>query len=224
LEIIIKQLIKKVEGVLLAPNKINTIPQQEAILKDLTTLGRSADKQAIKFLSQQLQKACHTWNFTEWELQILETIVAGLKSHTESEVAVKGLLASLLIRLPKELYQPITSALSIFRNEESFQLIVGALSILPLEEQSLVWRRQEGAALALGERGDARAIPFLLASSSASNNNNRVQAATNASLLKLNEAKSGLEREPSGSLASASAVSSPYFSEYCFKELIHANG
>jgi hypothetical protein len=217
MEAIVKRLIKNVEGVLLTPNKINTIPQQAAILKDLTMLGRSADKQVIKFLSQQLQKACHNWIFTEWELQILETIIAGLKSHPDSEMAVKGLLASLLPSLPKELYQLITSALSSFRSEESFRLIVRALSLLPLEEQALAWRRQEGAALALGRRGDTRAIPFLLALASASNNNIRVQTEANASLLKLSGAKPNLERELRGSLTStATAVSSPYFAEYCF--------
>lgn len=138
----------------------NTLLQHQAIVQGTVALGRLRDTRATDMLVKTLRKG-YKHSVSDWNLQVRQAAALGLGLLDVPEGA-SALLETLTEDELPALRESITTALGMLKSPESFKMLVTNLSFAPFENQAKFWRRLEGITIALGQRGDRAAVPYLL--------------------------------------------------------------
>lgn len=139
---------------------INILPQHQALVEATIALGRLHDPRAAGILSQLLKKG-YKAALSDWQLELRMAAAVGL-GYMDTTQAVSTLLKTLTDREPARLREAIVTGLATTKSEESYQLMLRGLQLGAFEDKTQLWRRLEGITIALGLRGETRAVPHLL--------------------------------------------------------------
>ncbi len=139
---------------------INILPQHQALVEATIALGRLHDPRAASILSQLLKKG-YKAALSDWQLELRMAAAVGL-GYMDTTQSVSTLLKSLTDRESARLREAIVTGLAATKSEESYQLMLRGLEVGAFEDKTQVWRRLEGITIALGLRGETRAVPYLL--------------------------------------------------------------
>jgi HEAT repeat protein len=181
----VKALLQMVERVLrFGPN---ILVQHQAIVQGLIALGRIKDERATGLLIRMLKKG-YKHSISDWQLQVRQAAALGLGLFDQPG-GVEALIESLNDDERPELLESITTALGMLRSEHSFKQMVGYLNFAPFENESKLFRRQQGLIIALGQRRDRAAVPYLLPL--VSSNFPEVRIALTETLVRLGETEQG---------------------------------
>lgn len=154
----VKPLIHMVERVLrFGPDNI---VQHQAIVQGLVALGRIRDDRATGLLIKMLKKG-YKHSVSDWQLQVRQAAALGL-GLLDQPTGNETLIDTLNDDEPVELLESVTTALGMLRSEHSFRMMAGYLRFAPFENENKLFRRQQGLIIALGQRGDRAAVPYLL--------------------------------------------------------------
>lgn len=154
----VKPLLNMVERVLrFGPN---ILVQHQAIVQGLVALGRIKDDRATGLLIKMLKKG-YKHSVSDWQLQVRQAAALGL-GLLDQPAGNEALIESLTDDELPALLESVTTALSMLRSETSFRQMAGYLRFAPFENENKLFRRQQSLIIALGERGDRAAVPYLL--------------------------------------------------------------
>lgn len=156
--IAVKPMIKLIEASFW--QEVRILPQHLTLTEATIALGRLRDPQSTHLLAQLLKKGYKT-AMSDWTLDVRMAAAIGL-GYLDNRESVTTLLKFLVDKEPEKLRQAIITGLATCRSEESFQLMLKALSLGTFEDKTQVWRRLEGVTIAFGMRGETRAVPYLL--------------------------------------------------------------
>lgn len=185
----------------------NTIFQHQTVVQAVIALGRIKDPRAtgtlIKMLKQGYKNAV-----SDWKVQVRQAAALGI-GLLDQPAGTTELIETLTEDERAELRESVTTALGTLRSENSFRQMVANLSFAPFENQPKLWRRQEGITIALGQRGDRAALPYLLPL--VSSPYPEVRVALCEALVRLSETEHGdvlipLLRDRSGEVRAAAAT------------------
>jgi HEAT repeat protein len=154
----VKPLLHMVERVLrFGPN---ILVQHQAIVQGLVALGRIRDERATGLLIKMLKKG-YRHSVSDWQLQVRQAAALGL-GLLDQPAGNQILIDTLTDDEPADLLESLTTALGMLRSEQSFKMMAGYLRFAPFENENKLFRRQQGLIIALGQRGDRAAVPYLL--------------------------------------------------------------
>ena len=154
----VKPLLHMVERVLrFGPN---ILVQHQAIVQGLVALGRIKDDRATGLLIKMLKKG-YKHSVSDWQLQVQQAAALGL-GLLDQPAGNEALIETLTDDELPALLESVTTALGMLRSETSFRQMCGYLRFAPFENENKLFRRQQGLIIALGERGDRAAVPYLL--------------------------------------------------------------
>ncbi len=137
-----------------------TPPQHQTVTQGIVALGRIKDPRATNMLLKTLKHGYKN-SITDWHVQVRQAAALGL-GLLDQPAGTTMLIETLTEDERPEVRESVTIALSMLRSENSFRQMAANLSFAPFENQVRLWRRQEGLAIALGQRGDRAAVPYLL--------------------------------------------------------------
>ena len=138
----------------------NTLPQHQTIVQAVVALGRIRDVRATSVLIKFLRKGYKN-SVSDWHLQVRQAAALGL-GLVDQPAGVEALIETLRDDEPDELRVSVTTGLGMLRSLDSFRQMVLNLNFAPFEDHNRFFRRQEGLIIALGQRGDRAAVPYLL--------------------------------------------------------------
>ncbi|HEX2915147.1 MAG TPA: HEAT repeat domain-containing protein [Chloroflexia bacterium] len=138
----------------------NTYPQHQSVVQAIVALGRIKDPHATGAMIKMLKKGYKN-SVSDWLLQVRQAAALGL-GMLDQPAGTEALIETLREDERPEVRASATTALGMLRSENSFRQMVANLSMSTFENQARLWRRQEGIVIALGQRGDREAVPYLL--------------------------------------------------------------
>lgn len=154
----VKPLLNMVERVLrFGPN---ILVQHQAIVQGLVALGRIKDERATGLLIKMLKKG-YKHSVSDWQLQVRQAAALGLGLF-DHPAGNEALIETLNEDETLELMESVITALGMLRSEHSFRQMATYLKFAPFENEGKLFRRQQGLIIALGQRGDRAAVPYLL--------------------------------------------------------------
>jgi HEAT repeat protein len=181
----VKPLLQMVERVLrFGPN---ILVQHQAIVQGLVALGRIRDERAASLLIKMLKKG-YKHSVSDWQLQVRQAAALGL-GLLDQPISNEALIESVSDAESPDLLESITTALGMLRSETSFKQMVGYLKLAPFEDEARFFRRQQILIIALGQRGDRAAVPYLLPL--VSSTFSEVRIALSETLVRLGETEQG---------------------------------
>ncbi len=138
----------------------NILPQHQTIVQSVIALGRIKDQRATSIMIKLLRQGYKN-SISDWQIQIRQAAALGL-GFLDQPAGTTTLLESLRDDERTEVRQSVISALGMLRSQDSFQQMLSNLNFAPFEDQNRFFRRQQGIIIALGQRGDRAAVPYLL--------------------------------------------------------------
>ncbi len=138
----------------------NTPPQHQTVLQSVIALGRIKDGRALALLIKILKHGYKN-SLSDWHVQARQAAALAL-GLLDQPTATTALIEALRDKERPELRESITLGLSTLRSPDSFQQMVANLSFAPFEDHTQLWRRQEAIIIALGQRGDRAAVPYMI--------------------------------------------------------------
>lgn len=138
----------------------NTAPQHQAIVQAVVALGRIKDSRATSLLIKTLRQGYKN-SLSDWHLQVRQAAALGL-GFLDQPSGIEALIETLRDDERMEVRGSVITALGMLHSPQSLKQMVGYLSFAPFENEQLLWRRQEGITIALGQRGDRAAVSYLL--------------------------------------------------------------
>jgi HEAT repeat protein len=135
--------------------------QHRTIVEALIALGRLRSVKATDVMVKILKKG-YAEAPTDWQIQIRQAAAYGLGFLDQPE-GTQALIDTAREDERPEVRESVVTALCMSKSEASFKLMLESLPFKPFEDITKVWRRQEAILLALGERGDRRAVPHIVA-------------------------------------------------------------
>ncbi len=138
----------------------NLAVQHAAVVQALVALGRLRDPQGTDTLVRMLRRG-YKDSMSDWHSQVRQAAALGLGLF-DQPAGVTALIDMLNDNERPEVRGSVTTALATLRSPHSFKAMVSNLSFAPFENTEKLWRRQEGITIALGQRGDRAAVPYLL--------------------------------------------------------------
>ncbi len=138
----------------------NSEAQHKTSIQSVIALGRLKNDKGTEFLSRAMKKG-YSNAPSDWQLQYRQAAALGL-GYMDNVGAALALLEVLREGEPRPLRESATIALGLMRQEKTFLTLLENIAFRPFEDKLQVWRRQEGIVIALGERRDRRAVPYII--------------------------------------------------------------
>jgi HEAT repeat protein len=130
------------------------------IVEALIALGRLRNTRATDIMVKVLRKGYREAP-SDWQIQIRQAAAYGLGFLDQPE-GTQALIDSAREDERPEVRESVVTALTMSKSDASFKIMLENLPFKPFEDIPKVWRRQEAILIALGERGDRRAVPHIV--------------------------------------------------------------
>jgi HEAT repeat protein len=134
--------------------------QHKATIQAVIALGRLKSEKATELLNKILKKG-YSSAPSDWQLQLRQAAALGL-GYLDTPASVTSLIEVLRDTEAGPIRNSAITALGVMKQEKTFRVLLENINFRPFEDKAQVWRRQEGIVIALGERRDRRAVPYII--------------------------------------------------------------
>jgi len=141
-------------------NSPNSEAQHKATIQSVIALGRLKNEKALEILVRALRKG-YIHAPSDWQTQMRQAGAFGL-GFLDTSVAANALIEVLRDSEPASVRSSATTALGMMQQDKTFRILLENTAFKPFEDKMQAFRRQEGIIMALGERRDRRAVPYII--------------------------------------------------------------